>query len=44
MAKPQMRLIDFMRESFKNSKLADATRSEKTAETPDKHLQVKCRA
>ena len=39
MAKHQMWLTDFMQESFKNRKLADETRSEKTAETPDKPSQ-----
>ena len=39
MAKCQMPLTNFMPESFKNRKLADETRSEKTAETPDKPLQ-----
>ena len=34
-----MRLTDFMPESFKNRKLAEETRSEKTAETPDKPSQ-----
>ena len=41
MAKLQLRLTDFMPESFKNRKLAEETRSEKTAETPDKSLQSK---
>ena len=36
MAKPQLRLTDFMLGSFKNRKLADEMRSEKTSETPDK--------
>ena len=39
MAKRQMQLNDFMPESLKKRKLADETRSEKTAETPDKPLQ-----
>ena len=34
-----MRLTDFMPESLKSRKLADETRSEKTAETPDKPSQ-----
>ena len=39
MARRQMRLTDFMLESFKNRKLADETKSEKTAKTPDKPSQ-----
>ena len=40
MAKRQMRLTDFMPERLKNRKLADETRYEKTAETPDKPSQM----